>query len=389
MNITTLDSQYDPHIAAGPSGYVVTFTSEGDLVETSELVRAQKLDANGEPSLMGSGSDVKLNARTSAQSQESADVAMAGDTFTSVWLDFETASTVFGDVRYRTISMVDGSGALESTLNTDTAGTQIEPTIAGNGSSSTLITAWTSAASSPQDVMCRLIVGGVPSGAEASCASTTTGDQTQPATAMAPDGSYAVAWRGPDAAGSGVWVRFFSSAGVAVGTDVAVNTTVSGDQTHPQLAYDSGGRVLVVFRDAQTGVNPVIRGRLFTAAGVAAGDDFIISVDAIVDSSGESAPSVAGDAGVFIVVWYSPDVGVKGRLVSGQGAFAINRLVSSGPGNPFSNTGEFPVTPVDYPETQDPKVAVSQSGKALVIWVDHSAGAPADLDVRGRIIPTN
>ncbi len=390
---TTSAGQYDPSIAGGAWGFVVAFTSDADMSEGSKYVRAQKLDANGDPSMMLVSTHIKFNAGSTNQSQEKPSVAAWGNNFSGTWLDFASTTSGPGDVRLRTIDSTNGSGAFETILNTETAGVQIEPVIAGNGVSTTLISAWTSSSSSPQDVMCRFIMGGVPQGSDTSCASNTTGDQNQPAAAMAPDGSHAVAWTGPDAAGTGVWVRFFTAEGIAVGTDVAVNTTTAGDQSHPAVAFDSTGRLLVVFRDVPSGLSPVIRGRLFDGPGTAAGNDFVISENAITSTGDAAEPAVAGDAGrggtgVFIVVWYAPGAGVRGRLVSGQNAFAVNRLVGA-PGDPFVDTGEFAVTPADYPESRDPQVAVSSPGKSLVIWVDSSAGPPAEEDVRGRIIPTS
>jgi hypothetical protein len=310
-----------------------------------------------------------------------------------VWLDFESSMTDGpGDVRMRTIDSTVGGGEYETVLNAQTAGVQLSPVIAGNGTSTTLVAAWTSSSSPPQDVMCRLIVDGAAQDAETPCSSETAGDQTQPAAAMAPDGSFAVAWRGPDASGSGVWLRLFAPDGSAAGPDVAVNTTTTGDQSHPALAYDTTGRLLVVFRDAGSGA-PVVRGRLFTAAGTAEGGDFTVSDEPTADVPEAARPDVAGDAGrtstgVFIVVWYSPGQGVRGRLVSGQDSFAIHRLGGAAPGEPFTDTGEFSVAS-DFPEMRDPQVAVSGSGRSLVVWVDDVEGPPSEQDVRGRVVPTS
>lgn len=393
MHEATTASQYDPAIAGGNFGYIVAFTSDADGTEGSKYCRAQKLDHDGNFSNMLVSSHVKLNIGSVYQSQEKPSVAISGTDFTAVWLDFITGTVGPGDVSVRSMDATNGSGAYEETLNTVLDGIQIEPVIAGNGVSTTMVSAWTSDSSSPQDVMCRLIVGGEPQDAEFSCASDTAGDQTQPAAAVSPDGSLAVAWTAPDSSGSGIFLRYFSTDGTALSGDLPVNTTTNGDQTHAALAFDALGRLLVVFRDASPGGGPAVRARLFGTSRVAEGDDFFVSEEDITSTGDAAEPAVAGDEGqggegVFIVVWYSPGSGVMGRLVAGQEEFAVNRLVSAGAGTPFEDTGEFPVTPADYPETRGPQVAVSLPGQALVIWVDHSSGPPNDEDIRGRVIPT-
>jgi hypothetical protein len=387
LNQTTASAQYYPDLAGSPERFILAYTTDEvpGIDDDGKHVRVSKIDPDGNPMRTGDGLpwDMAMNTVTGA-SQEQASAAVFGNSLTAVWLDFNMASTTEGDARVRTVELDMGRGDPEAILNETVEGMQLDAVIAGNGTSSSMLAAWTTSHLPPTDVMCRRVVDGVASGSEFACMENADGDESDPAVAVGPDGRLAVAWT---EAGDGldVYVRFFDAGGTAVSGDLRANTTTAGDQTDASIAFDASGRLLVVWRDVQPSASPTVRARLFGSPGTATGDDFAVSQGPIPTQEDSAVPDVAGDAGVFLVVWYVQGVGVRGRLVSGQGAFAVNRVNPKAAVGPFTDTGEF-VVAGDAPRMKSPTTAVAASGKALVAW---SMSPGADQDIHGRIIPTN
>jgi len=393
LNALTEGSQYDPDlVGSATQGFVILYTSEATSGTDSLDIRASTMDANGNPMPAAGGPwDVKVNLLSEAYSQEQGAAALRGTWLVSVWMDLNVVNTEDGDIAVRVVELEGGLGDPEVVLNETTPDLQQEPALAGNGTSSVMIAAWSTPRAAPHDVMCKRVLDGVPDSApEATCSEGTGGDQYEPAAAMAPDGSYAVAWTGEDADGKGVFVRFFEAGGAAATGDMRVNTDTAGDQDKPSIAYDTTGRLIVAFRDTAPASPPVVKGRIYASA-AAIGPAFPVSSMPIVTDDDSAIPDVIGDAGrdgtgVFLVVWYTPGSGIKGRLVSGQNAFAVNRINPHITGQPYSSTDEFSVSGGDIARMREPTVAVADPGKALVGWIDAVGGT--ESDIRGRIIPT-
>lgn len=116
------------------------------------------------------------------------------------------------------------------------------------------------------------------------------GNQTNPTLAMNDDGKFVIAWQssGQDGSGEGIFSQLYDENGVAVGGEIAVNTTTAGNQEFPAAAMDSAGNVLIAWSGNQF--------RRFDTGGVALGGE------SYAGSSFGDKPAVAFDgAGNFIV----------------------------------------------------------------------------------------
>ena len=73
---------------------------------------------------------------------------------------------------------------------------------------------------------------GVPLAGEFQVNAYTTGDQTEPAVALAPNGSFVVVWssQGQDGDGGGIFARRYNVASDPVGSDFQVNAYTTGEQ---------------------------------------------------------------------------------------------------------------------------------------------------------------
>ncbi|MCA9188624.1 MAG: hypothetical protein KDA99_23520, partial [Planctomycetales bacterium] len=132
----------------------------------------------------------------------------------------------------------------------------------------------------------------------------TSGSQSQPTIGVASDGSYLIAWSGRGAGDrQGIFAQKFSSDATASGSPMLVNTTVGGDQEHPDVAVTPAGAAVVVWNGNGTGDFAGIFGQLISAAGAKVGTEFRVNTTT---TNEQNYPVVAiDDTGRFVVAWSS------------------------------------------------------------------------------------
>jgi hypothetical protein len=161
----------------------------------------------------------------------------------------------------------------------------------------------------------------------------TTENQNAPAVAAKADGSFVVAWsssKAPEDSYGSIQAQVFDSDGAAWGTQFTVNSYTSGAQSAPDVAFISGGFVVVWNSDqSASGDSESIHGQRFaTAIGdppyARDGEEFQANG---YTTSTQNVPAVAPFGGGFVVVWYSdgssgPDTGysVQGQAFNGDGS---------------------------------------------------------------------
>ena len=77
---------------------------------------------------------------------------------------------------------------------------------------------------------------------------TTNGDQFSPSVAVAPNGTFLVAWEGPGTS-TDVFGQFFSKNGVKIGTEFLLSTVVIGNQKSPEVQYYPDGTFVAGYVD--------------------------------------------------------------------------------------------------------------------------------------------
>ncbi len=215
-------------------------------------------------------------------------------------------------------------------------------------------------------------------------------DQLTPSTSA--DGDYAVAvwtdYHSMDLDGSAVVYRLFKANGeprvnadTSYDFEALANTTYPGDQTQPDTAVAPDGSFVVVWTDASdeanTGTN--IRGRLFAADGTPKTNE-ITGTDEEFPVSGalpgnQYGPKVAiSETGNFMVVW--TDAGGNGDDTQGT---SIMGLAFDSSGLPLTNpdTGDSEPFTINsnHPGNQhEPSIAsnVGPGGDYVVVWTDGS-----------------
>ena len=135
----------------------------------------------------------------------------------------------------------------------------------------------------------------------------TPGSQRQAAVAARSNGDFVATWQsyGQDSATAyGVFARRFNSSGAALAVEFQVNSYTTGTQAAPHLAADSAGDFVIAWNGlSQDGGNAGVFGRRFDSAGAPLGSEFQINDFTAMN---QAFPKVARDGdGDFVVVWES------------------------------------------------------------------------------------
>ncbi len=137
----------------------------------------------------------------------------------------------------------------------------------------------------------------------------TIDDPGPPSIAFLPDGGFVVSWASSNEPPGGreVLARRFDSSGTGVGNPFQVNSYTTGDQEAPRIAADDAGEFVIVYESAGfTGetYRSIIAQR-FDSTGTAIGDELLLAAS---DSGDSRDPDVDTLSDGFVVVWSGPGV---------------------------------------------------------------------------------
>ena len=188
--------------------------------------------------------------------------------------------------------------------------------------------------------------------------------QDEAVSGMDAQGNFLIVWRADDQDGNGSAIvarRFAANTGLPVSDEILVNVSPTGDQENPAVAVADDGRFAVVWEGPDaTGASVGIFGSLREADGTPIVAEFAVNTTTAGD---QIAPSIAMRAnGDFLVVWQS-DVSNADGLGDNQDIFGRIFLLASGPGN------EFPVNRLTLGDQEQPTAAANRTnGRWLTSW---------------------
>jgi hypothetical protein len=204
----------------------------------------------------------------------------------------------------------------------------------------------------------------------------TTGNQYAADVATSSDGQFAVVWDsvGQDGDGHGIYGRWFDNAGLPRGSEIAINTTTTGDQLFPSLDMSATGQAVVVWEGEDNDGRGVF-GRLFDHRGTPVGEEFQVNLDTSAD---QMLPQVSVNAGGdFLVTWNDVDTSIGTRQIvarqfSASGTPLTGEIVVSNPTQPaFFGTG-----------------SLMNDGQFVVVW-EQQDGASSTSQIAGRFFDSN
>ena len=248
----------------------------------------------------------------------------------------------------------------------------------------------------------RFDANGARVGGEFRANTSTAGNQDNATIAVAPDGSFIIAWDGPGS-GTDVFAQRYSVTGVPIGDEFLLNTTVSSNQKYPEMDFFPDGTFVAAFVDgAQTvlqrfdtnarhigqetrissGGDDVVLDSLtvrpdnsvlltWTTAGDVYGQLFTSSLAPIgaaqrlnVYTTGTQEYSIARSDGQgrIVVVWES-----DGQDGSGMGIYGRRYDANF---NPLG--GEFAITTNTTGNQFEPQLALNATGNFVVTWSDNN-----------------
>ncbi len=195
----------------------------------------------------------------------------------------------------------------------------------------------------------------------------TTDDQGTPAVARLTDGGFVVVWQSFDQVGDNdfdVFAQRFDGDGVAVGTELQVNSYTTDDQTAAQVVgADDGGFVVVWQSRGQSGGTDYdVFVRRFNASAVGSGLDTRVNVTTADDQARPVVTKAA--SGIFVVAWQSFDQ---------SGTFDYDIVVRSVSSAGTPTGAEIDVDDTATDEQTAPSVAAAADGTFVVAWQDYDA----------------
>jgi len=248
----------------------------------------------------------------------------------------------------------------------------------------------------------RYNASGAKVGSEFQVNTTFSGQQYSPAVAVAPDGSFLIAWEGPGVS-IDIFAQRFTKNGVKIGSEFLLNTTVTGNQRYPEIQYYPDGTFVAGFVDAAQTVlqrfdeearafgpetrissvsGDVIMDGLcvrpdnsilmvWTTSGDVYGQIFDANlqpqasqtkINTYTTGTQEYAVGRVDGSGNFIITWES-----DGQDGSGMGIY----------GRRFDNnfnalSGEFAITTNTTNNQFEPQVAIEPGGRFIIAWSDNN-----------------
>lgn len=137
-----------------------------------------------------------------------------------------------------------------------------------------------------------------------------TNAQRDPAVAVLAAGGQVVAWTSweQDGSGAGVYFQLRDAAGVALGSEMRANVTVSNFQDSPDVCALAGGGFVIAWSGEGAGDTAGVFACRFDAEGAAVGGEFLVNTYTGNTQSGASL--LALDDGGFLVAWSGEGSGV-------------------------------------------------------------------------------
>ncbi len=197
----------------------------------------------------------------------------------------------------------------------------------------------------------------------------TTSSQSDPAVAMADDGSFVVAWTsygspGNDIFGESIQARRFTSSGLPAGAQFQVNSATFGTQYRSAAAIDADGDFVVAwssdFSFGSDNSGGSVQAQRFDSTGTALGSEIQVNTYTTDRQSFSSVSAAPG--GGFVVTWAS-DGGSAGND-SHYASVQLQRYASDG----SALGGELQVNTYTTANQFYPSVAVAADGDFVVVW---------------------
>lgn len=192
-----------------------------------------------------------------------------------------------------------------------------------------------------------------------------TGDQENPALAVSPLGTFVVAWQSQDQDGddTGVYARLYRPGGNPYGPEFRVNTTTENDQLNPDVSMDANGGFVIVWEgDSNDGQS--IYAQRYDLNGQPIDSEFRVSP--VVNSENNDAVVDKNSNGAFVVAWAASGIDDNNDInadTSNTGVYAQRYGID---GSPIDDAIRINTTTLNAQD--NPDVALQDDGSFIVAW---------------------
>jgi hypothetical protein len=299
---TTNDQQYSTVAMDADGDFVISWSSRDQEGSGSgDGIYARRYNAAG----VAQGGEFLVNAYTTSDQRYSTVAMDADGDFVITWMSSWQDGSSYGIYaqRYDSAGLPQGS---EVRINTSTQNAQILPTVAMDADGDFVIS-WSGSGTGNDSrgiYAQRYDAFGVALGSELRVNTFATGIQESSSVAMDADGDFVISWNSfsQDGSGEGIYAQRFNASGVAQGAEFRVHSYTTSDQQNSTVAMDADGDFVIAWtsRD-QDGSSYGIYAQRFNAAGVAQGAEFRVNT---YTTSDQQNSTVAMDAdGDFVIAW--------------------------------------------------------------------------------------
>lgn len=376
VNTYTTSIQGKPNAAIGPDGSsVVVWHSIGSVGNDSSIfsIQAQRFAAGGTMS----GAQFQVNTYTT-NLQINPDVAMRDDgSFLVVWESVESSSGDNDNGIHGQLFSADGSPiGGQFPLNSYTTSSQSNPVISF-APSGEFVATWESYAASPGNdtdessiVARRFDASGNPLASDFQVNTDTTNTQLLPDIAHDGVGDFVIVWTGDDGSASGIAGQRYDSGGMPLGGEFQVNTLTTFYQATVTVDSDPQGNFVVTWQSfATTGTDgdtdTSIQARRYQDDGTPLAPEFQVNTTTT-DYQRPSSVAVQKDSS-FLVAWQS-----ETSAGTDSDADSIQLQWYAADGSPRG--GELQVNSFTPGEQEEPNLALSRNGDAVVVWESTQSG---------------
>ena len=379
-NSQTIGSQSHPVVAGFSDGcYIIAWDSDDAAQDgNGSALKTQMFSSSGSKI----GSELIVNTQTNGNQYSASVTIINDDQYVVAWVTSDTAQD--GSRTAIKAQLFDKSGIKiggEFLVNSQVADFQFTPNVArlaGGG----FVISWDDYVGA--DMKAQIFGNaGERIGSELLVNTSTSGSENLGDIVGLAGGGFAVTWQTSDASqdgsGSAIKGRIFDAAGVPLGPDFLVNSQGASYQQTPSIGTLAGGGFVIVWStldSAQDGSSSAVKAQLFNANGIKIGIEFLVNT-LTMGSIGE--PSVVGLAdGGFAVVWggyaSSSNEAIKAQIFDANGLKVGGEL--------FANVPASSAISPTYPE-----IAQLANGDLIVSWMSKTDGS--GYAVRATLLEVN
>ncbi len=325
------------------------------------------------------GGEIQLNTYVAGDQYQPAISRLTGGGFVSAWQSRGSYGTddSFLSVQARLFDAEGTAAGPEFQVNTDTAGFQSYPAVAGLNDGG-FVAVWQSDPLTGDRYSIqgqRFDAGGGPLGDQFRVSTGSGSDRLSPAVAAIDNGGFVVVWHGlyPGDAASSIHTRIYAADGRPLGPVLRLNTYSGGMQFDAAVAGLPGGGFVAAWQSQGSSGSDFsghsIQARIYTAGGTPLGPQFQVNIY-IQDSQANPAVAALPDGG-FLAVWQS----WRGGVTDDDGYSIQGRRYPAG-GAPLY--GEFQVNSYTFASQRNAAIATADDGGFVVAWQSWAADGSSD-----------